>query len=103
MAQPDNFNGAPQPHAPNNTGVSVLITATLVLAANNDRKGAVIVNAGANPVYLALGTHAVPASGTGIYLAASGGTFKIDANFLWQGAIGGIAVGGTSIVTIAEV
>lgn len=101
MAQ-DYFNGAPYNATPNNNGVTVQTSTTLLLTANANRMGLVITNSGANPVYLAFGDAATATVGKGVYLAANGGAFQLDSNFKWQGSIQAIASGGTSVVTFAE-
>lgn len=98
----DYFNGAVYNATPNNTGVTVQTTNTLLLAANANRQGLIVVNSGSNAVYLAMGSNATATVGTGIYLGPSGGSFQFDANYKWQGAIYAIASGGTSVVTISE-
>ena len=90
--------------AANNGGVSIATSSTLLCAFNINRMGIIITNAGANPVFLSLtavgGTALV---NTGIYLAANGGAVQLDLNALHQGEINGIAVGGASLVTFAEI
>jgi hypothetical protein len=81
---------------PNNGGVSVLTTSTLIVAENSSRNGIVLVNGGSNPIWVSFGTAAVV--GQGAYLAANGGALPMDDTALWCGAIYGIGVGGASQV-----
>ena len=84
-----------------NTAVSVLTTSTLIIAANSKRHGLTLVNDGAYPVYLFFGAGPAVAN-SGLRLNANGGATQLDCNALWLGAVYGIAVGGTSNVTVAE-
>jgi hypothetical protein len=64
----------------------------------------VIVNDGSYPVYLSLNGDAPSAANSGIRLNAGGGSYEMileDGN-LYTGAIRGIAVGGTSVVTVTQ-
>jgi len=79
--------------------LAVTTSSQVVLVANGGRKGAVFVNASDTDCYLGLGTAAVV--GEGIYLAAAGGTYKIDENQLFVGAVN--AIGGlTKTLTFVE-
>lgn len=80
--------------------VTVGNTTTVVLAANADRKSATMVNASDEVIYLQLGAAAV--SGEGIYLSASGGSFNIDKNNLFTGAINGICASGSKTLVVTE-
>jgi hypothetical protein len=51
-------------------------------------------------VYLGLGATAV--ANKGIRLNPEGGSFEMNQDNLFVGAINGIAVGGTSVVTVFE-
>lgn len=79
--------------------VSVSDSSTSVLAANPNRKNAVIVNYGANDVCIARGGTA--AFGQGIYLAAGNG-YEITAENLYQGAIHAICASGKSTTLAVE-
>jgi hypothetical protein len=83
-----------------NSAVTVSTSNTTVLARNTGRQYAVIVNDGANPVYLSLGGTAV--ANSGIRLNAQGGSFEITNENLFGGVINGIATGGSSVVTVFE-
>lgn len=83
-----------------NAGVSVATSSTAVLAKNTARSHVLIVNDSTNVVYLALGATAV--ANKGIRLNASGGSYEINDQNLFIGAINAIAVGGTSVVTVVE-
>jgi hypothetical protein len=86
--------------------VSVLVTSTTVAAANISRRELTIVNDHATQVlYLALNTtdgSTVPSAvaNSGIRLNAAGGSWTTNA---YKGPVAGISVGGTSVVTVAEI
>jgi hypothetical protein len=96
------FDGLPVPQS------TAVPQNSLLLNSGPGRLGLHIVNIGAFPVILYLTFRSVPASGApAIYLAANGG-----ANSYWRGMIGqsvwcghvsGVAIGGISTITIAEV
>lgn len=67
-----------------------------VLAANNRRLYAEIVNSSANGIWLNFGEDAVV--GQGIYLAPSGFSFIINSEFMWRGTVTAIAVAGAANV-----
>lgn len=79
-------------------GVTVGTSSTLVLATSTGRTYAVIVNDSANVVYLSLGHNATTTSG--IRLNASGGSYEINNNNLFIGAINAVAPAGASVVTV---
>lgn len=81
---------------PVNGTVSSDTTSAVFLAANEKRKYAVIVNASDVGVWLAFGGTAV--IGTGVYLAAAGGSYEIDGDNLYCGAVHGIAASGSGKV-----
>lgn len=83
-----------------NSAVSVTTSTTAIATSNVGRQYLIIVNDGAYPVYLGLGASAV--ASTGIRLNANGGSYEINQDNLFVGAINGIAVGGTSVVTVFE-
>lgn len=83
-----------------NGAVSVTTSNTAIVSSNVGRQYLVIVNDGANPVYLSLGGTAV--ANSGIRLNAQGGSIELTQDNLFTGAISGIAVGGTSVVTVFE-
>jgi hypothetical protein len=86
--------------------ISVLITTTTIVPANISRRELTIVNDHATQVlYLALNTtdgSTVPAAvaNSGIRLNAAGGSWTTNA---YKGPVAGISVGGTSVVTVAEI
>ena len=82
------------------TAVLVQDASTLVLAANPKRADAVFVNDSNQPIYLARGNAAV--MNAGIRLNASGGSYEIDNNNLFLGAIYAIATGGDKNLTVSE-
>lgn len=67
-----------------------------VLAANDDRKWAIICNSSDVGLWLALGASAV--IGTGIYVPPNGGSFVIDDQNLFRGAVNGVMASGSSKV-----
>jgi len=85
-----------------NTAVSVGDTSTTILAANADRKYALIVNDSDTVIYLALG--AAASVNSGIRLNANGGAYEINWTNLFKGAINGIhaATGLLKTVTVVE-
>ena len=87
--------------ATTNSAVSVLVSSTKIIDVNSKRHGLVLVNDGAYPVYLFFGAGPAVAS-SGLRLNAAGGSIQLDSSSLWVGAVYGIAVGGTSVVTVAE-
>jgi hypothetical protein len=86
--------------------ISVLITTTTIVPANISRRELTIVNDHATQVlYLALNTtdgSTVPTAvaNAGIRLNAAGGSWTTNA---YKGPVAGISVGGTSVVTVAEI
>ena len=86
--------------AATNAAVSVAITSTAVIAANAARTFATFVNDSANVIYICLGTPAV--ANAGIRLNANGGSFEINRDNLYTGAVTAIAVGGASNLVVTE-
>lgn len=82
------------------TAVAIQTSTTVVLAANAGTKEAVFVNDSNKPIYLARGNDAVLHEG--IRLNASGGSYKINRDNLFLGAINAIAEGGDKILTVSE-
>jgi len=82
------------------TAVAVEIVTTEVLAANPRRHEAVFVNDSNKPIYLARGNDAVLHEG--IRLNATGGSYEINRDNLFLGAINAIAEGGAKVLTISE-
>jgi hypothetical protein len=83
-----------------NTNASVLITSTAIVAKNTARLHLVIINDSSNIIYLGIGTAAV--ANKGIRLNANGGSYEMNDQNLDVQAVNGIAVGGTSNVTVLE-
>ena len=83
------------------SNVSVGTSSTAIVAANTARRYLVLVNSGSYPVFLGIGATAV--ADKGIYLAPSGGSYEINEHNLFVKGINGIAVGGSSNVTVTEV
>jgi hypothetical protein len=73
---------------------AVTSTSSVVLAANTGRLDATIVNYGSNGCFLNRGATAI--AGQGIYLAANGGTYRIEKSNLFRGAIYAICSSGQS-------
>lgn len=86
---------------PTNSAVSVGTSNTPIVPANTVRNCLILVNDGVNVVYLSFGTAAAVAS-SGIRLNALGGMIIIDNASLLPHGVNGIAVGGSSAVTICE-
>lgn len=82
------------------TKVAVGTDTTVVLAANPRRHEAVFVNDSNKPIYLARGNDAV--LNQGIRLNAEGGSYEINRNNLFLGAINAIAEGGDKNLTVSE-
>jgi len=82
------------------TAVLVQAVTTVVLAANRARHEAVFVNDSNQPIYLARGNDAV--MNAGIRLNASGGSYEINRDNLFLGAINAIATGGDKNLTVSE-
>lgn len=86
--------------------VSALVTTTTVVAANISRRELTIVNDHATQVvYLALNTtdgSTVPSAvaNSGIRLNGAGGSWTTNA---YKGPVAAISVGGTSVLTVAEI
>lgn len=99
----DFYNGSRYGNTPNNSGVTVNSTTTLVVALNAARVGMILTNAGPQGLYLAFGTNAVAATSTGIYLAPYGGSLQLDGQSLWQGAIQAISASATTTLTFTEI
>lgn len=77
----------------NSGAVSVGSTATLILAANSERKGSLIANNGASSLFLGMTAGVTTSNGMPI---ASGATFNNSGqNAVWKGAIWGIVTSGT--------
>jgi hypothetical protein len=84
--------------------VSVLVASTVVAADNPQRVEITVVNDSVNVVYLQLatvtGTAPTAVANSGIRLNANGGSWTSHS---YSGPVAGIAVGGSSNVTVAEV
>ncbi len=84
------------------TTASMSSTTGAVLAANNDRKYALVVNDGSVDVYLKVGADAV--ANAGIRLNANGGSFEMtrEVGNLSDLVINGITVSGAATVIVTE-
>jgi len=80
--------------------VSVGSTATLIMAANNERKGCVIFNNGTNTIYL--GMDSAVTSSTGLPILANATFSNSNLQALWRGAIYAITASSTSDVRFWE-
>lgn len=88
--------------------ISAPITSTTVVAANVSRRELTVVNDHATQVvYLALntadgtgGTVPTAVANSGIRLNAAGGSWTTNA---YKGPVAAISVGGTSVLTVAEI
>lgn len=83
-----------------NTKVSVGSSSTSVLASNASRKFAIFINDSDETIYLNLSGTAV--MNEGIRLNANGGSYEINLNNLYTGAITGICSSGTKNLTVVE-
>ena len=83
-----------------NTKVSVGSSSTSVLALNASRKFAIFVNDSDETIYLNLSGTAV--MNEGIRLNANGGSYEINLNNLYTGAVTGICSSGTKNLTVVE-
>lgn len=84
-----------------NTTKSLTTATQVLLAANESRKYALIVNSSDVGVFVSFGEAAV--IGTGVFLAAAGGSYELDNDNLFLGAINGIAASGAGkVVGIVE-
>ena len=83
-----------------NDVIAVDATTTEILAANAQRLYALVVNDSNETIYLALGVEAELHKG--IRLNANGGSYEIDSNNFFIGAINGISTSGSKNVTIVE-
>ena len=78
-------------------------TAILVLASNNARAFALIMNDSDTAIYLSfVGTINAMTSQTGVRLNASGGSFQIDWSNLWKGAIYALTSAASKNLQIVE-
>ena len=80
--------------------VTVGNTTTSVLASNPDRKSATFVNDSDEAIYLQLGANAV--LNEGIRLNAAGGSYTIDHNNLFTGAVNAICSSGSKNLVVTE-
>lgn len=90
------------PRLANNDTATVTNGASVqLLAANERRLAAVITNGSANGLWVALGETAV--IGTGIYVAANGGSVEFQGENLWRGSINGISAAGVgNVIGVVE-
>jgi len=80
--------------------VTVGAVTTVILAANSRRVNAVFVNDSNEVIYLARGNAAV--LNEGIRLNASGGSYEINDDNLYLGAVNGICASGQKNITVSE-
>lgn len=86
------YNSAPD-------SAAITTVTSEVLAANDKRRGAILINDGATKVYLGIGFAAV--AGKGIAIAA-GGSYEINRVNLTLQAVNVITSSGTSTITFQE-
>lgn len=79
--------------------VSVAQVSIEILPANSRRMFAEIVNPTANGIWLGFGV--APTVGTGGYVPA-GGSYIIDKDNLWRGAVNGISGTGTNVISVTD-
>ncbi len=83
------------------TPFSVTTSSQIVLAANEQRKYAIIINTSNTDVWLRLGSSAVV--GQGIFVAKNGFAYEIDQNNLYVGNVYAIHDGaGLKVLSILE-
>ena len=82
------------------TGVAVGAVTTPVLAANRLRVSATFVNDSVQTIYLAEGVAAV--IGSGIRLNANGGSYTINRDNLFLGAVNAICALGAANLAVSE-
>lgn len=84
------------------TQPSVTTSSTAVLAANDNRVYALIINDGAVEIYLNLGGTAV--ANQGIRVNANGGSYEISQrnSNLFRGAINGIVASGSATALVTQ-
>ena len=83
------------------SAVSVSDSSSTVFEANAGRKNAVLVNSGAQDVFVARGATAV--DGAGILLKANGGAYEISAENLYKGVVTAVCASGlTSTLSVEE-
>lgn len=76
------------------------VASGVILAANINRRYALLVNDSNTDVYLALGVAA--ALNTGIRINANGGSYELSGTNLWKGVINGISGVAGKIVLVTE-
>jgi len=81
------------------SGMTVTTSSSLVTASSTNRSYYVIVNDGSNTVYLQFNDKDATV-GSGIRLNANGGSYEINPDNLYRGAIRAIASGGSSNITV---
>jgi len=91
--------GRPKKARPS-TFVTVDTTSTKIIDRNKKRKGLVLTNTGANPIFIGINEAAV--ANQGIYLLNGGGVWEMDNVTYTNKTIYGIAIGGASNVSIQE-
>jgi hypothetical protein len=92
------------PTRENETNPTIQTTATMLVAANPDRVGLVIINLGTNDVYMALNNGV--STSNGVKLSAGGGNVSLNVNddfTLVAREWDAIANGGTSAVYVLEI
>lgn len=81
------------------SGMIVTTSSSLVTASSTSRSYYVIVNDGSNTVYLQFNDKDATV-GSGLRLNAGGGSYEINPDNLYRGAIRAIASGGSSNITV---
>lgn len=94
------FNAPTLLKSATNSNVSVSTTTTPVLSANTARQYILFTNDSANTIYLSLSGTAT--SSKGIRLNANGGTYEINQDHLYIGAISAVAQTATSTLMYVE-
>ncbi len=81
---------------------SVTNVSGTALAANQLRRGAIIINDGSTKCYLSINGGAAAVSGQGIVLYPSGGAYVMDLTQVYTGAITAVTASSTTTLSITE-
>lgn len=82
------------------SGVTVEIISTLIISGNDRRTGLTLTNTGSNPIFIGINQSAQ--ANKGMYILANGGVWEMDKYSYSNKSIYGIAIGGTTNLSIQE-
>lgn len=82
------------------SSATVDTTSTKIINYNKKRRGLVLTNTGANPVFIGIGEAAV--ANQGLYILGSGGIWEMDNFTFTNRQLFGIAIGGATNIAIQE-